>query len=85
MARITVEDCLQNVDNRFGLVMLSVKRTKQLYAGADPLLKCENKEIITSLREIAEGMVKPVESAALKESKEPARLVPVTLKDPDDF
>ena len=85
MARITVEDCLEHVDNRFGLVMLGVKRTKQLYAGADPLVKCDNKEIITSLREIAAGVIKPVESALLKEAKEPTRLVPVTLKDPDDI
>ena len=61
MARITVEDCLEKVDNRFALVMLAVKRTKQLYAGADPLVKCENREIITALREIAAGHVKQIE------------------------
>jgi len=85
MARITVEDCLNNVENRFGLVMLGVKRSKQLYAGADPLVQCENREIITGLREIAAGVVKSVEGVETIEKKESVKLVPVTLKDPDDF
>ncbi|MFO8057641.1 MAG: DNA-directed RNA polymerase subunit omega [bacterium] len=84
MARITVEDCLENVENRFALVMLGVKRTKQLYAGADPLVQCENKEIITGLREIARGHVQPVMPEEEKETPKPAKLVPVTLKDPDE-
>ena len=85
MARITVEDCLENVENRFALVMLGVKRSKQLYAGADPLVKCDNKEVITSLREIAEAVVKPVVFEETKDKKKTLKLVPVTLKDPDDF
>ena len=85
MARITVEDCLKNVDNRFGLVMLGVRRSKQLYAGADPLVKCNNKEIICALREIANGLVKPVAQADKGEDTESAKLVPVTLKDPEDI
>jgi len=87
MARITVEDCLEKVDNRFALVMLAVKRAKQLYAGADPLVKCENREIITALREIAAGHVKQVEPEEpdKKKKKGPEKLVPVTLKDPEDF
>ncbi len=84
MARITVEDCLKNVENRFSLVMLATKRTKQLYAGADPLVQCENKEIITSLREIARGHIKPVLPEAAKEETKPSKLVPITLKDPDE-
>jgi len=85
MARITVEDCLEKVDNRFALVMLGVKRSKQLYAGADQLVKCDNKEVICSLREIAAAMVNPVEPAESEEAKKPVKLVPVTLKDPDDI
>jgi DNA-directed RNA polymerase subunit omega len=85
MARITVEDCLLNVENRFGLVMLGVKRAKQLYAGADRMVKCDNKDIICGLREIAEGAVKPVAPKDIIEEGKPAKLVPVTLKDPDDF
>ena len=60
MARVTVEDCLENVENRFLLVMLSAKRVKQLYKGAKPLIenKSENKNVVLSLREIAAGKVK---------------------------
>lgn len=85
MARITVEDCLKKVDNRFALVMLGVKRTKQLFAGADPLVKSGNREIITALREIAAGSVSSVEPPETKGKKKEEKLVPVTLKDPDDF
>jgi DNA-directed RNA polymerase omega subunit len=85
MARITVEDCLKNVDNRFGLVMLGVKRSKQLFAGADRMVKCDNKDIICALREIAESAVKPVFPKDAGEPGKPAKLVPVTLKDPDDI
>jgi DNA-directed RNA polymerase subunit omega len=60
MARVTVEDCLENVDNRFLLVMLAAKRVKQLYKGAKPLIenKSENKNVVLALREIAAGKVK---------------------------
>lgn len=84
MARITVEDCLENVENRFALVMASVKRTKQLYAGADPVVRCENKSIICSLREIAKGEIKVTSTPEVAGSNKVERLVPVTLKDPDD-
>ena len=53
MARITVEDCLDKVPNRFELVLLAAKRAKQLLKGARPLTETDNKEIVTSLREIA--------------------------------
>jgi DNA-directed RNA polymerase subunit omega len=55
MARITVEDCLQVVSNRFELVMLGSKRARQLFKGAKPLLETDNREIVTALREIAAG------------------------------
>jgi len=77
MARITVEDCLEKVENRFALVMLSVKRTKKLLAGADRLVPSENKDIITSLREIAAGKVLTAAPAAKKPAKKSPRLVPV--------
>ncbi len=59
MARITVEDCLQQIPNRFLLVMVAAKRTKQLYKGAQPLIenKSNNKKIVLGLREIAAGKV----------------------------
>jgi DNA-directed RNA polymerase subunit omega len=57
MARVTVEDCLEKVDNRFLLVMLAAKRVKQLYKGSKPLIenKGENKNVVLALREIAAG------------------------------
>jgi DNA-directed RNA polymerase subunit omega len=58
VARITVEDCLRKVPNRFDLVMLTAKRARQLFQGARPLLTTNNREIVTVLREIATGKVK---------------------------
>jgi len=59
MARITVEDCLDNVDNRFELVMVSSKRARQLQIeGKDPLVTVDNdKPTVVALREIADGLV----------------------------
>ena len=57
MARVTVEDCLEKIHNRFSLVVLASERARQLAAGAPPLVKCENKAAVTSLREVAKGMV----------------------------
>jgi DNA-directed RNA polymerase subunit omega len=59
MARVTVEDCLEKVDNRFLLVMLAAKRVKQLYKGARPLIgnKADNRNVVIALREIAAGKV----------------------------
>ena len=58
MARITIEDCLEKVENRYELVHLALKRVKQLRAGADRLVKAKNKDIVIALREIAAGKVK---------------------------
>ena len=59
MARVTVEDCLPLVDNRFALVLLATKRTRQLMAGARPLQgHTKNKPPVLSLREIATGKVR---------------------------
>lgn len=57
MARITVEDCLDHVDNRFELVLLATKRARQLETGeADPTVDWENdKATVVALREIANG------------------------------
>ncbi|MEE9357282.1 DNA-directed RNA polymerase subunit omega [Candidatus Vondammii sp. HM_W22] len=58
MARVTVEDCLDHVDNRFDLVLLAAKRARQLANGAGPLLEWENdKPTVMALREIAAGLV----------------------------
>src|SRR5699024_10448553 len=58
MARITVEDCLQVVDNRFELVLMATKRARQLAHGADPLVAVENdKPTVLALREIADNSI----------------------------
>jgi DNA-directed RNA polymerase subunit omega len=58
MARVTVEDCLENVDNRFELVLVSAKRARQIAMGAQPMVEEENdKPTVLALREIAENLV----------------------------
>ena len=58
MARLTVEDCLKIMDNRYDLVLLSSKRARQLYMGAEPLVEEDNdKCTVIALREIAEGLI----------------------------
>jgi DNA-directed RNA polymerase subunit omega len=58
MARITVEDCLEVVNNRFELVLMATKRARQLANGAEPLVEAENdKPTVMALREIAERRV----------------------------
>jgi DNA-directed RNA polymerase subunit omega len=58
MARVTIEDCLEKVENRYELVHLCTKRVKQLREGAQPTVRSKNKDIVTALREIAAGKVK---------------------------
>ena len=57
MARVTVEDCLEKVDNRFALVILAAERSRQISKGSPMLVPCRNKPAVAALREIAEGKV----------------------------
>lgn len=57
MARITVEDCLEKLDNRFAIVHLAAKRVRQLDRGSKRLIDCKNENPVTALREIAAGKV----------------------------
>ncbi len=59
MARVTVEDCLDIIPNRFQLAMVASKRAKQLYKGAEPLIenKSGNKKVVVALREIAAEVI----------------------------
>jgi DNA-directed RNA polymerase subunit omega len=79
MARVTVEDCLEKVDNRFALVHLGAKRVRQLNKGAPVLLseRVKNKEIVVALREIAAGKVGSVKPRKLLLDK-PASSLPET-------
>jgi len=59
MARVTVEDCLEKVNNRFALVLLVAKRAKQILRGSEPVVaRKENKFVVTALREVADGLVR---------------------------
>ena len=58
MARVTVEDCIENVTNRFELVLMATKRARQITRGSTPLVEVENdKPTVIALREIAEGKI----------------------------
>ena len=58
MARTTVEDCLDNVDNRFQLVLIASRRARQIVDGSDPLVEADNdKPTVIALREIAAGLI----------------------------
>jgi len=57
MARVTVEDCLEYMENRFALVHAAALRATELIKGATPLHRCKNKEVVTALREIADGTI----------------------------
>ena len=98
MARITVEDCLENVDNRFDLVLTATRRARQLSRGRDAKLAQENdKPTVLALREIAEGVITKAimdeeelfAAAAMAEESEefPAEDKPIavreTVADPD--
>lgn len=80
MARVTVEDCLDKVDNRFSLVLIAAKRARQLATGGkDPYVAWENdKPTVVALREIAEGYV---DSSILTRKPEPREYKePVTFR-----
>ena len=72
MARVTVEDCLEKVDNRFKLVHLAAKRVRQLREGAKPHLDSKNKEIVVSLREVASGDIYPVSAEEAERERQEA-------------
>ena len=70
MARITVEDCLENIDNIFEMVLVAAKRARRIAHGAEPMVELENdKPTVLALREIADGHVTP---AILEEIEQPA-------------
>ena len=74
MARITVEDCMEMVENRFELVHLAARRSKQLIKGAKPLTKSTNREIVTSLREIAEKHIHFEKKESIETKETPYQL-----------
>ena len=86
MARITVEDCLDNIDNIFEMVLVASKRARRIAHGAEPMVELENdKPTVLALREIAEGHVTP---AILDEIEQPVAeelLAPEGTQGADDL
>ena len=80
MARITVEDCLEHVDNRFELVLVSSKRARQIAVGGkDPMVAEENdKPTVIALREIEEGLV---DASILTQKEEPEEFEELVIDD----
>lgn len=82
MARITIEDCLNKVNNRFALIHMAAKRVRLLRKGSEPTISSKNKDIVVALREIASGTVKkqvrtePPELQTPIESDKPLELLP---------
>ncbi|NLD35923.1 MAG: DNA-directed RNA polymerase subunit omega [Desulfatiglans sp.] len=74
MARITIEDCLDNVNNRFTLIHMVARRVRQLRKGSEPTISSKNRDIVLSLREIAEGNI-------TIQTEEEARLLNESKKD----
>ena len=75
MARITVEDCLEHVDNRFDLVLLAARRARQIAQGADPLVEPENdKPTVIALREIAENLISKTGMDEMEAQREMERI-----------
>ena len=73
MARVTVEDCLEKIDNRFKLIMVASKRARQIAMGAEPLVEWENdKATVVALREIAESLIseESLKETAISSSEE---------------
>ena len=79
MARLTVEDCLPHVDNRFHLVLVASKRARQIAMGADALVEIDNdKPTVLALREIADGLVSP---DILNEKTEELNMLPAAISE----
>jgi len=80
MARVTVEDCVDKIGNRFEMVLTAARRARQLYAGADPYLEWENdKPTVMALREISEDHI---DASVLNE---PEDLMAASLAEESDF
>lgn len=85
MARITVEDCLNRIDNRFEMVLTATKRARQIANGADPMVEEENdKPTVLALREIADGLVDPESVDVIQAEIEAAEAFDTRIED-DDF
>ena len=85
MARVTVEDCLDRINNRFEMVLTATKRARQVANGAEPMVEEENdKPTVIALREIADGLIDPENVDVLQAEIEAAEAFDTRIED-DDF
>jgi DNA-directed RNA polymerase subunit omega len=70
MARITVEDCLNKVNNRFSIIHMAARRVRQLRKGAEPTVSAKNKDVVIALREIAAGNITLIKQTDIDISKD---------------
>ena len=82
MARITIEDCLENIENRFELVLTATKRARQIAHGSEPMVQEENdKPTVLALREIADGLIDKERVDVLQAELEAAEVFDSELED----
>ncbi len=82
MARITIEDCLESIENRFELVLTATKRARQIANGSEPLVPEENdKPTVIALREIADGLLDKEKVDVLQAELEAAEVFDSDLED----
>ncbi len=82
MARITIEDCLEHIDNRFELVLTATKRARQIAHGSEPMVQEENdKPTVLALREIADGLIDKEKVDLLQAELEAAEVFDSELED----
>jgi DNA-directed RNA polymerase subunit omega len=70
MARITIEDCLNKINNRFTIIHMAAKRVRQLRKGAEPTVSAKNRDVVIALREIAAGNIIPIKGTVMALVKE---------------
>jgi DNA-directed RNA polymerase subunit omega len=84
MARITVEDCLKNINNRFEMVLTATKRARQIANGAEPMVEEQNdKPTVIALREIAKGLVDPERVDVIQAEIEAAEAFQAPIEEED--
>jgi DNA-directed RNA polymerase subunit omega len=66
MARITIEDCLKQVNNRFALIHMAASRVRQLRKGDEPTISSKNRDIVIALREIASGKIRAIKATTTR-------------------
>ena len=66
MARITIEDCLKQVNNRFALIHMAASRVRQLRKGDEPTISSKNRDIVIALREIASGKIRGIKATTTR-------------------